>query len=120
MGVIYENEVKGVGDMVEAFKEEGMFILFGDNAPDTLKDYCYTITVKNAADTITAGQILEIDGTAYKILGVGEVMQKNLEALGHITVNFSGNIEAGLPGSMVVEKAEVPKLSVGSIIKILS
>ena len=44
MGVIYENEVKGIGDMVEAFKDEGMFILFGDNAPDTLKDFCYTIS----------------------------------------------------------------------------
>ena len=120
MGVIYENKVKGIGDMVEAFKDEGMFILFGENAPDTLKDFCYTITVKTASDTIAAGQTLEIDGTSYKILGVGEVMQKNLEALGHITVNFSGDVKAGLPGAMVVEKAEVPKLTIGSVIRILS
>ncbi len=120
MGVIYENEVKGIGDMVEAFKDEGMFILFGDNAPDTLKDFCYTITVKKAAETIKAGDTLEIDGVSYKILGVGDVMQKNLEALGHITVNFSGNAEAGLPGSMVVEKAEVPKLKIGSVIRVLA
>ena len=120
MGVIYENKVKGIGDMVEAFKDEGMFILFGENAPDTLKDFCYTITVKNASDTIAAGQTLEIDGISYKILGVGEVMQKNLEALGHITVNVSGDVKAGLPGAMVVEKAEVPKLTIGSVIRILS
>lgn len=120
MGVIYENEVKGIGDMVEAFKDEGMFILFGDNAPDTLKDFCYTITVKNAAETIAAGQTLEIDGKAYKIVGVGDIMQKNLEALGHITVNFTGNKESGLPGTLVVEKAEVPQLKIGSVIKILS
>ena len=47
-------------------------------------------------------------------------MQKNLEALGHITVNFSGDVKAGLPGAMVVEKAEVPKLTIGSVIRILS
>ena len=120
MGVIYENEVKGMGDMVEAFMSEGLFILFGDNAPDTLKDFCYTITVKNAEGTIEAGQTLEIDGKPYKIVRVGDVMQKNLEALGHITVNFSGNPEAGLPGAMVVEEAEVPKLKIGSILKVIA
>ncbi|MDO5145829.1 MAG: PTS glucitol/sorbitol transporter subunit IIA [Eubacteriales bacterium] len=120
MGVIYENEVKGIGDMVEAFKDEGVFILFGDNAPDTLKDFCYTITVKKALDIIKEGQTLEIDGVSYKILSVGDVMQKNLEALGHITVNFSGDVEKGLPGAVVVEKAEVPSLSVGSVIRIFA
>ena len=43
MAVIYDNKVKGLGACVAEF--EGMFILFGDNAPDTLKDYCYTIDV---------------------------------------------------------------------------
>lgn len=120
MSIIYENEIKGMGDMVEAFIGEGMFILFGDNAPDTLKDFCYTIQVKNAEGTIAIGQTLEIDGVSYKIVGVGDVVQKNLEALGHITVSFSGDAANGLPGSLVVEKAEVPSLKVGSIIRILA
>ena len=120
MSIIYENEVKGMGDMVEAFMEEGMFVLFGENAPDTLKDFCYTISVKNATDTIAAGQTLEIDGKSYEIVGVGDVVQKNLEALGHITVNFTGNVEGALPGSLVVAKSDVPKLKLGSVIKIIA
>lgn len=120
MSIIYENVVKGMGDMVEAFADEKMFVLFGENAPDTLKDFCYTITVKKAEDTIAVGQTLEIDGTSYPIVGVGEVVQKNLEALGHITVSFSGNAENGLPGSLVVEQAEVPKLNIGSVIRIIA
>ena len=120
MSIIYENVVKGMGDMVEAFADEKMFVLFGENAPDTLKDFCYTITVKKAEDTIAVGQTLEIDGTSYPIVGVGEVVQKNLEALGRITVSFSGNAENGLPGSLVVEQAEVPKLNIGSVIRIIA
>ena len=119
MKTIYENTVKGVGDLASAFAEEKTIILFGDSAPDTLKDYCYSIDVKKADEVIAPGQVLEIDGKQYKILLTGPVMQKNLEALGHISIQFNG-AEDGLPGSMVVEEAEVPVLQIGSVIRILA
>ena len=112
MRTIYENTVKGVGDLASAFAEEKTIILFGDSAPDTLKDYCYSIDVKKADAVIEPGQTLEIDGKQY-------VMQKNLEALGHISIQFNG-AEDGLPGSMVVEEAEVPVLQIGSVVRILA
>ncbi|MDE6961350.1 MAG: PTS glucitol/sorbitol transporter subunit IIA, partial [Lachnospiraceae bacterium] len=55
----------------------------------------------------------------YKIQVVGGVMQKNLEALGHISIQFSGAAD-GLPGTMVVEEAEVPVLKIGSTIRVLA
>lgn len=119
MRTIYENTVKGVGDLASAFAEEKTIILFGDSAPDTLKDYCYSIDVKKADAVIEPGQTLEIDGTSYRILVVGNVMQKNLEALGHISIQFSGAAD-GLPGTMVVEEAEVPVLKIGSIVRVLA
>ena len=119
MKTIYENKVKGVGDLASAFAEEKTIILFGDSAPDTLKDYCYSIDEKKADPVIGPGQVLEIDGKEYKILVTGHVMQKNLEALGHISIQFSG-AEDCLPGSMVVEEAEVPVLQIGSVIRILA
>ena len=39
--IIYENKVKALRDLADAFEDEEMIILFGDNAPDTLADYCY-------------------------------------------------------------------------------
>ncbi len=119
MNTIYENTVKGVGDLAAAFAEEKTIILFGDSAPDTLKDYCYSIDVKKADAVIEPGQTLEIDGKQYKIQVVGGVMQKNLEALGHISIQFSGAAD-GLPGTMVVEEAEVPVLKIGSTIRVLA
>lgn len=119
MKVIYENKVKGVGALASAFAEEKTIILFGDSAPDTLKDYCYSIDVKKADEVIKPGQVLEIDGRSYRILVTGSVMQKNLEALGHISIQFNG-AEDGLPGTMVVEEAEVPILQIGSVVRILA
>ena len=68
MKTIYENTIKGVGALASAFAEEKTIILFGDSAPDTLKDYCYSIDVKKADAVIEPGHMLEIDGKTYKIL----------------------------------------------------
>lgn len=37
---IFQTEIIELGEQVDAFFEEGMFVLFGDNVPDTLKDFC--------------------------------------------------------------------------------
>ncbi|MDO5410007.1 MAG: PTS glucitol/sorbitol transporter subunit IIA [Lachnospiraceae bacterium] len=119
MNTIYENTVKGKGELASAFLEEKTIILFGDSAPDTLKDYCYTIDVKDAAAKIEAGQTLEINNAQFKIKLVGDVVQKNLEALGHISIRFTGEDDC-LPGTIVVEDSEVPVLDIGSVIRILA
>ena len=118
MSLVYENRVKGAGDMVSAFQGEKMFILFGDNAPDTLKDFCYTIDIKDTNKEISVGQILDIDGSKFEITAVGNVAEKNLTSLGHMTVVFDGSKEAALPGSIYVENADMPELKIGTIIKI--
>ena len=118
MAVIYDNKVKGLGACVAEF--EGMFILFGDNAPDTLKDFCYTIDVNPIQQEIKAGQKAVIDGKEYNITAVGDVVMQNLGNLGHVTFSFTGETEAELPGTIYLEEATVPKLEVGSTIQIIA
>ena len=118
MAVIYDNKVKGLGACVAEF--EGMFILFGDNAPDTLKDYCYTIDVNPIQQEIKAGQKAVIDGKEYNITAVGDVVMQNLGNLGHVTFSFTGETEAELPGTIYLEEATVPKLEVGRTIQIIA
>ena len=118
MAVIYDNKVKGLGACVA--ESEGMFILFGDNAPDTLKDYCYTIDVNPIQQEIKAGQKAVIDGKEYNITAVGDVVMQNLGNLGHVTFSFTGETEAELPGTIYLEEATVPKLEVGSTIQIIA
>lgn len=118
MSIVYENKIIGAGDMVSSFQDEKMFILFGENAPDTLKDFCYTIDIKNTNKEVSVGQVLNIDGEIFEITAVGNVAEKNLTSLGHMTVVFDGSTEATLPGSIYVENTKMPELKIGTTIKI--
>jgi len=118
--IIYENQVKALGDLAGTFAKEGMIIFFGDNAPDTLADYCYSININPVKGTIKSGQTFMVGEVAFKITAVGEVAEKNLINLGHITVAFNGLTEPTLAGTICVEKKEIPKIKIGSEIFILA
>lgn len=119
MKIIYENKVKRLGVCVNDFQDSGMFILFGDSAPDTLKDFCYSIDVIPINGEIKVGQKAIIDGEEFVITAVGSLAMRNLESLGHVTFAFDGSTEAELPGTIYVEAKPMPSLNVGSIIKIV-
>lgn len=120
MQTIYETKVNGLGDLVEAFLGEKMLILFKDNAPDELKDYCVLHEENNLTDQIAAGDVFYLGNTAYDIVFVGEQVQKNLRDLGHITIRFNGNADnESLEGSLYVEDKPVTLPVCGDIIKIV-
>ena len=55
MKVIYENKVKASGIAVEEFKDAGMFIIFGENAPEEIRDfhvYYYSIWASLGMDKV--------------------------------------------------------------------
>lgn len=118
MKTIYNNKIINAGKSVETFGKE-MIILFGDNAPDTLKDYCYSIPIVQTTGTIKPGQFFVIDGVKFEILHVGELAEKNLNGLGHLTVNFTAEKDASLPGAIIVEKKVHAPIKIGSVIEIL-
>lgn len=114
---IYTTTVRTMGPNVKDFGDE-MLILFGESAPETLKNYCYTINTNKAEGIIAPGQTLLFDDTPYTITCVGESAQTNLEGLGHLTVNFTGDPAGCLPGAVVVEKSAAPNIEVGTVIRI--
>lgn len=116
---IYETQVIGKGDNVEAFGTE-MLILFGNEAPDTLKDFCYSIKVEKPKQKIEPGQTLMLGDYAFKIAYVGDIAERNLTNLGHLTVNFNGKEESLMPGAIVVEAKPNPGMAVGTTIKIVA
>lgn len=119
MNVIYRNLVKSLGSCVEEFKSEGIFIMFGDNAPDELKDYCYGVSVEPIHGRIAPGQTLCIDDNRYKITAVGHEAPVTLAGLGHCTVCFNGSTEVELPGTIYVEKKPMPLMKEGTVIQIV-
>ena len=71
--VIFQTEIIEMGDQIEAFFDDGLFVRFGENVPDTLKDFCYFINVKKVDGTIKAGDKLIIDEKEYLITAVGDI-----------------------------------------------
>ncbi|WP_067139790.1 PTS glucitol/sorbitol transporter subunit IIA [Oceanivirga salmonicida] len=116
--IIYENVVKKIGNFVDEFGADTI-IFFGDGVPDTLADYCYIIDIKSTTSRIVAGDIIYIGDDDYKILQIGEVAEKNLVNLGHLTINFTGDISNLLSGNIVVDKKFNKNIVIGTKIKII-
>ncbi|PMB85082.1 PTS sorbitol transporter subunit IIA [Dolosicoccus paucivorans] len=117
---IYKTSVTNIGADAEMFVAEEMIILFGENAPDDLKDYVYNIVVTPLNGEISPGQSLLIDGEAFEITAVGNVVGQNLEQLGHITLKFDGSKQAELPGTLYLESKSVPVLQENSTLEIIA
>lgn len=118
MMTLYKTKVINIGNEAEMFREEGMIILFGENAPESLSDYCYNIKVEPVAGEIEAGMELSIGSEKYSVTAVGSVVKKNLSELGHITIKFDGSKEADLPGTLYVEDKALPEITIGAEISI--
>ncbi|KIR01720.1 PTS system, glucitol/sorbitol-specific IIA component [Lachnospiraceae bacterium TWA4] len=119
MKVIYENEVKALGACVEEFKDGQMIILFGENAPEELADFCYSVSINPINGEIKAGQTLKIGDYEYQITAVGSEAPVTLKGLGHCTIKFNGQTEVDLPGTIYVEEKAMPEILVGTRIQIV-
>lgn len=115
---MYQTIVKAIGSEAGLFKEEQMLILFGENAPESLKNYCYNVEVAPVEGLITEEMILQIGDQSYLITAVGEVVTKNLQELGHITIKFDGGTTAELPGTLHVVAGAYPRITIGTQILI--
>ncbi|WHY88918.1 PTS glucitol/sorbitol transporter subunit IIA [Neobacillus novalis] len=119
MKTIYENKVKSIGPFANSFLEENMFILFGTGAPQDLKDFCYQIDVVEAEGEIQAGDKLFINNVPFEITSAGNLVQRNLTTLGHITLRFDGSTTPELPGTLYLENKEIPAIEMGTELKIV-
>lgn len=116
---VFMTQIKAIGSEAESLKEGQIMILFGEDAPEMLAEFCYTIVVNTIKDEIKVGQNIIFDGIPYFITAVGDVVKKNLESLGHITIKFDGSREAELPGTLYVEGKELPEIKIDSKIEII-
>lgn len=119
MTEIYRTTVTAAGDEATAFIAEGMFVTFGENAPDALRDFCFIVEQNATTGPIEPGQELLLDGRRYPITAVGDVARQNLDGLGHVTFKFDGSPGAQMHGSVHVAGGDVPpSLEIGSTIVI--
>jgi PTS system glucitol/sorbitol-specific IIA component len=115
---MYQTTIKNIGNDAKAFEAEKMMILFGDNAPSELADFCYVIDLVSVDEDITVEHTLKLDNVSYRITCVGDAVRKNLNDLGHITLKFDGSTTAGQSGSLYLEDKEIVDVKPGSTITI--
>ncbi|MCI1746990.1 MAG: PTS glucitol/sorbitol transporter subunit IIA [Acidipropionibacterium sp.] len=121
MAVIYSNTVQSVGPEASSFLAEKMLVTFGDQAPEGLRDFCYSLPPATCTGTIKVGDTVLINGEAFPITAIGEVAQRNLDSLGHVTIVFDGAPEPRLDGALhVTASGDLPNLQAGSTIAIES
>ena len=119
MKKIFETKVIQVGSEAQnMIQDANMLILFGEEAPEDLAEYCFKIDNKNLLGSILEGGKLVVDNQEYSISSVGNVVEKNLTGLGHITISFDGSKEGSLPGTLHVAADQAVVIEKGSTIQI--
>ena len=120
MKTIYETTINSIGPLATTFLEEKMIILFGDGAPQELAEFCYGIPVVDVKESIKPGQKLVINDESFEITSVGEIVERNLTSIGHITIRFDGSTNPELPGTLYIEDKDLPAFDIGTKLKIVS
>lgn len=114
----FVTKINKIGPSVADFLGEKMLILFGDNAPAELAEYCLLIDVNNVEGEIEPGDTLQIGEKQYGITAVGDAVKKNLTSLGHITLKFDGSQTPELAGTLYLQDAEIADVQAGDTIQI--
>lgn len=115
----YETVINEVSPQAVEFLSEKMIVLFGADAPPELKPFCFIIDKNNIKETIVEGDTLLINEEAFDIIGVGNAVHKNLNDLAHITLNFKGEVDGDLAGTLYLEAKDIPELTKGTTLKII-
>lgn len=118
--VRYATTVTSVGVLVPDFVEQGMLIIFGDNAPAELHEICALHRPEITVGGVEPGDVLWLDDASFTILSVGSVANANLTALGHVSFKANGSTDAQLPGDISLQDAALPQLHEGSRVRIVA
>ncbi|MDY4350189.1 PTS glucitol/sorbitol transporter subunit IIA [Pectobacterium brasiliense] len=98
--IIWQAKISTVGDNAALFLAEKRLILFSEDAPKDIRDYCLTHHDGALTQPLSVQQKMELFGVTYAISAIGDVASQNLKELGHITLLFDGAEKAELPGTL--------------------
>lgn len=98
MNLIYRTTITACGALAVQALEQRMMILFGDEAPQDIAEYCYLHPVDTLSGAIVPGAMLHVGQYTSVVSAVGELAHANLAALGHVTLCFDSATSPQAPG----------------------
>lgn len=118
-GIKYLTEVVGIGPSALEFEGEKLLVLFGENSPEELLEFSVAHRVKEGlSGEVMAGDIMVIDRNEYTVTAVGDVANKTLGEIGHVSLRFDGAEGARLPGNIHLFPDRFPDIKDGTRILI--
>lgn len=114
----YTATIMNIGPLTSEFVEAGILVLFGQDAPEELKEFAILHDGTQLLAPMAAGDKLQLGAEVFRILAVGEVANSNLGNLGHLVIKFNGQTEPELPGDVCVEARPLPKIEAGLVLQI--
>jgi len=108
----YRAKVISIGSSAMSFLDQKMVIFFDHKAGPDIAEFSVMIEGTGVCD-FEPGDSVFLGDEQYKITAVGDVSNKNLEALGHAVLRFDGKSDAELPGTMHVEDKPIVDITTG-------
>lgn len=115
----YKTTVTGIGELVAEFIEQGMIIVFDDNAPAELAEMAVQHTKAAMDKDVQPGDVVVLGNKDYVVTAVGSEANHTLKTMGHCTFKFSGNDEVELPGHIELEGDGLPEIKPGDHFEIM-
>lgn len=116
---MYKTIVTEIGELVPAFAEERLVVLFGPEATSELRAISVIHeAIEKQENALVVGRTLTIGTQRYEIIKVGAAANKNFDEHGHVSVYFQEGIDEVLPGAIIVGPGQFPEINVGDTIEI--
>lgn len=116
-----ESKVVEIGELVQAFKEEMLLILFGPAATAELKSICVIHEFEELTENnLKIGTRFVIGDQEYTLTKIGEAANKNFDELGHVSIYFRTGENEILPGAVIAEPEIFPTVNIGDTIRFLN
>lgn len=109
--LIFRSIIADIGGETSELIENGIIILFGENAPEELKEYCVLIKERKLNGLIKNGDMFKINGFLYSVTDVGDYANVNLDSLGHVTLMINNDTHEEIVGGCIyLSGEEIPEL----------
>lgn len=118
--VVYSSTVTAVGALVSDFRDQGLLVWFGENAPEELHEFSILHKVDNHKRAPIVGDTIALNDDFFTVLAIGSVASENLLNLGHLDLKANGLAVAELPGDVNVEARELPMIKVGDRLQVIA
>lgn len=109
----YRTTILSIGQYAQEALADNMMVLFGEDAPEDIKEYCFVHSQDRLKSELDLNSTLLIGDCAYIVTSVGNVANHNLRELGHVTLKFDGQKTPELPGTIHLIGPEVPSVVIG-------